>query len=88
MKVMRVVEVQDSRLKRWAADLGEAELRMLCPDPQSRWAPWDIYLNWLLVMGWQMKGVLGRLVSIDEDRKVLIALEGEGAATDPQLPDG
>lgn len=86
MNVLRVVEVHDSRLKRWAAELSEAEVRMLCPDRDSRWAAWDIYLNWLKLMGWTMKGVLGWFGPLDDDRKVLIVIEGE-SSTDPAIPD-
>jgi hypothetical protein len=85
MTSQQVLEVHDSALRKWADDLTEGERKVLAPNPMSRWAAWDIYLNWLRTFGWKMVGVLGYVGPIDKDRKVLIVVEGDG---DPPSLDG
>jgi hypothetical protein len=87
MKMQRVIEIWDSKIRSWADELSEGELSVLEIDPASRWSAWDMYLNWLLSIGWHMVGVLG-VGPLDEDRKVLIVVEGEDTAADPAIPDG
>jgi hypothetical protein len=73
MRTLRAIEVDHSRLALWAMTLSDAELRSFCPDPSSpRW-PWDTYLNWLVAVGWRVRGSFGAgLLILETDDEICV----------------
>lgn len=86
MKIFRVVEVWNQQLQIWMMGLSREELESFCPASWSRYAAWDVYLNWLKTVGWTMRGILGQLGPLGDGCNAIIVLEGEDTGADPQIP--
>ena len=80
MRTHRVVEVSDCQIQKWAEQ--QPEYRSVSG---RRWAPWDLYLDWLRSKGWAVLGVLGALGVEDHDRTVLVIVAADDPQADPQI---
>lgn len=87
MRVQKVIEVTNNRLRAWADELSDPELQVLVKDPASDWWAWDAYFNWLLSIGWRLVAVLGSFWPADGDPKVMIVVESDGSTLDPDIPN-
>lgn len=60
-----------------------------CPEAarSSKWAPWDMYLDWLYQNGWRLVGTFGTMRFHDESGEFLAVVAADDPQCDPQLPE-